>query len=153
MYDVTRQAKVLSSEYGIVHEQPASADWSAERMILKEHFSSYPQGSGSERMEVSEMGYLILGGEMIDLRGLQQLMTDGQRQAVGFLLRYLMTREKEEVFSLSERLDALMTKLERDGLDSIYSAYFTSCGRFFDLPRKHDVMAVVHRMRHLTYQA
>ncbi len=88
---------------------------------------------------------------MIDLHGLQQLMTVGQRQAVGFLLRYLMVREKEGVFSLSERLDALMNMLEREGLDSIYSSYFTSCGRFFDLPRKQDVVAVVHRMRHLTY--
>ena len=151
MFDVTRQAQMLSSEYGIVHEQPEAADWSAERMILKERFSSYPEDSGSERMEVSEMGYLVIGGEMIDLHGLQQLMTDGQRQAVGFLLRYLMIREKEDMFSLSERLDALMVMLEREGLDSIYSSYFTSCGRFFDLPRKQDIIAVVHRMRHLTY--
>ena len=151
MFDVTRQAQMLSSEYGIVHEQPENADWSAERMILKEHFSSYPENSGSERMEVSEMGYLMIGGEMIDLHGLQQLMTVGQRQAVGFLLRYLMIREKEDMFSLSERLDALMVMLEREGLDSIYSSYFTLCGRFFDLPRKQDIVAVVHRMRHLTY--
>lgn len=152
MYDVTRQARMLSAEYGIVHEQPESADWSAERLILKEHFSSYPQGSGSERMEVSEMGYLILGSEMIDLRGLQHLMTDGQRQAVGFILRYLMIREKEDVFSLEERLDALAETLEQEGPDMIYSSYFTACGRFFDLPRKQDVIAVVYRMRQITYR-
>ena len=89
---------------------------------------------------------------MIDLRGLQQLMTDGQRQAVGFLLRYLMIREKEEVFSLSERLETLMLQLEKEGLDAIYSSYFTSCGRFFDLPRMQDIIAVVYRMRQLTYR-
>jgi predicted ABC-class ATPase len=152
MIDVTEEARDLSQEYGIVHEQPESADWTANRLVLKEHFSSYPQNSGSERMEVSEMGYLIIGDEMIDLRGLQQLMTDGQRQAVGFLLRYLMIREKEEVFSLSERLEKLMLQLEKEGLDAIYSSYFTSCGRFFDLPRMQDIIAVVYRMRQLTYR-
>ena len=152
MIDVTKEARELSQEYGIVHEQPESADWTVNRLVLKEHFSSYPQNSGSERMEVSEMGYLIIGDEMIDLRGLQQLMTDGQRQAVGFLLRYLMIREKEEVFSLSERLETLMLQLEKEGFDAIYSSYFTSCGRFFDLPRMQDIIAVVYRMRQLTYR-
>ena len=152
MIDVTKEARDLSQEYGIVHEQPESADWTANRLVLKEHFSSYPQNSGSERMEVSEMGYLIIGDEMIDLRGLQQLMTDGQRQAVGFLLRYLMIREKEEVFSLSERLETLMFQIEKEGLDAVYSSYFTSCGRFFDLPRMQDIIAVVYRMRQLTYR-
>lgn len=152
MLDVTENAKRLASEHGITHEIPAAADWRADRDLQKEYFSSYPQDSGSERMEISELGYLVIGGETVDLRGLQQLMTDGQRQAVGFILRYLMIREKEAVFSLSERLDALMELLEREGLDAVYSSYFTSCGRFFDLPRKQDIIAVVHRMRHITYR-
>lgn len=151
MHDVTDSAKELAAEHGIVHESPASADWTAERMVLTEHFSSYPPDSGSERMEVSEMGYLVIGGEAVDLRGLGQLLTDGQRQAAGFILRYLMIREKEEKFSLSERLEELMQTLERGGLDTIYSSYFTSCGRFFDLPRSQDIIAVVHRMRQITY--
>ena len=151
MFDVTGSAKSLAAEYGIVHEIPLAGNWNAMRTIRKEYFSSYPQNSGSERMEVSELGYLVIGSEMIDMRGLQQLMTDGQRQAVGFILRYLMIREKEAEFSLSERLDTLMETLEREGLDAVYSSYFTSCGRFFDLPRKQDIIAVVHRMRHITY--
>ncbi|MBE6658979.1 MAG: hypothetical protein E7604_11140 [Ruminococcaceae bacterium] len=151
MHDVTVQAKALASAHGIAHEIPAAAEWDAGRLVEKLNFSSYPENSGSERMEVSDMGYLILGREAVDLRGLQQLMSEGQRQAAGFILRYLMIREKEAAFSLSDRLDALMETLERDGLDSIYSSYFTSCGRFFDLPRKQDIIAVVHRMRQITY--
>jgi predicted ABC-class ATPase len=152
MSDVTKQARKLAEEYGIDHDVPEKADWSAERMLLREYFTSYPHDSGSERMEVSEMGYLIIGDEAVDLRGIQQLMTDGQRQAAGFVLRYLMIREKESVFSLGERLDELMAVLEREGLDKIYSNYFTSCGRFFDLPRKQDILAVVYRMRNITHR-
>ncbi len=151
MFDVTESAQRLAAEHGIVHEIPGKAEWHAERNILKEHFSSYPQDSGSERMEISEVGYLIIGSETVDLRGLGQLLTDGQRQAVGFILRYLMIRERDAVFSLSARLDELMQMLEREGLDAIYSSYFTSCGRFFDLPRKQDIIAVVYRMRHVTF--
>ena len=153
MTDVTERARMLANEFGIVHDIPTKADWSADRELQRAHFSSYPQNSGSERMEISEMGYLIIGDETVDLRGIQQLMTDGQRQAVGFVLRYLMIREKEDAFSLSERLEDLESTLEKNGLDMIYSNYFTACGRFFDLPRKQDVLAVVYRMRHITYSA
>ena len=151
MLDVTEEARRLSEAYGIVHEPIADANWSADRLIQKDHFSSYPEGSGSERMEVSEMGYLVIGNELVDLRGIGQLMTDGQRLAVGFMLRCLMTREREDVFSLSERLELLYQTLEREGLDAVYLAYFTSCGRFMELPRPQDVVAVVNRMRFLTY--
>jgi len=150
-FDLAAYLIVNNSNEVTTVEIPAAAEWDAGRLVEKLNFSSYPENSGSERMEVSDMGYLILGREAVDLRGLQQLMSEGQRQAAGFILRYLMIREKEAAFSLSDRLDALMETLERDGLDSIYSSYFTSCGRFFDLPRKQDIIAVVHRMRQITY--
>ena len=153
MFDVTEEAAALAAAGGLSAETPDAGYWNAARRIKAEHFSSYPPDSGSEKLEISDMGFIIIGGEAIDVRGLYQVLTDGQRQAIGFILRYLMIREKESVFSLSERLDTLLEQLEREGLDIIYSSYFTACGRFFDLPRKQDVIAVVNRMRRLTYTA
>ncbi|MBP3918082.1 MAG: hypothetical protein J6I50_02780 [Clostridia bacterium] len=160
MFDATSDAKRLAEKHGMtgdalhadaVNTPVSPADWRVSRMIEKEQFTSYPNGIGSEKMEISEMGYILIGAEAIDLRGLYQVLTDGQRQAIGFILRDLMIHEKEPCFSLSERLDALMQQLERDGIDSVYSSFFVNCGRFFDLPRKQDIAAVVARMRHLTY--
>lgn len=151
MFDVTAEASSLAASGGLSAESPEAGFWDAARWVNAEHFSSYPPDSGSEKLEISDMGFIIIGGESVDVRGLYQVLTDGQRQAIGFILRYLMIREKESVFSLSERLDALLAQLEREGLDTVYSSYFTACGRFFDLPRKQDVIAVVNRMRGLTY--
>ena len=128
------------------------ADWRVSRLVKKEHFSTYPDGIGSEKLEISKMGYIMIGDEAVDLRGLYQVLTDGQRQAIGFILRDMMIHEKEADFSFSDRLDVMFEKLEREGLDSVYSSYFVNCGRFFDLPRKQDVAAVIARMRHLTYR-
>ena len=38
-------------------------------------------------------------------------------------------------------------KIEKEGLDFLYSAFFTTCERFLDLPRKAEIMAVINRMR------
>ena len=46
MSDVTKQARKLAEEYGIDHDVPEKADWSAERMLLREYFTSYPHDSG-----------------------------------------------------------------------------------------------------------
>ncbi len=153
MYDVTERGRMLAMMHGIGGDAlPDPADWQVLRRIRKEQFSSYPNDTGSERLEVSEMGYIVIGKEAVDLRGLYQVLTDGQRQALGFILRDLMIREKEASFVLADRLDALYERLEREGLDCIYTAYFTACGRFFDLPRKQDVAAAAARMRHLIYE-
>lgn len=102
MYDVTERAQALASAHGIGGDTaPEVADWGVSRQIGTAHFSSYPEGRGSERLEISEMGYILIGDEAVDLRGLYQLLTDGQRAAVGFILRDLMIRETEERFSLS----------------------------------------------------
>ncbi len=152
MYDATDTGRGLAKRYGVgVDAPPTAADWTAARVLQKERFSSYPKGSGSERLVVSEMNYIVVGDEAVDLRGVYQLLTDGQRQAAAFILRDLMIREREAHFSLSARLDEILARLEADGLDSVYSTYFTECGRFFELPRKQDIAAAVARMRHVTY--
>ncbi|MBQ8578467.1 MAG: hypothetical protein IJ449_10975 [Clostridia bacterium] len=154
MYDVTEEAKALAVSQGIGGEISCEkADWRVERILERAHFSPYPDGRGSEKLVIPEkMEYILIGDEAIDLRGLYQMLTPGQRTAAGFILRDMMVREKEEAFVLSERLDAMMEKLEREGLDCVYSSIFTDCGRFFDLPRKQDIAAAVARMRHLTYK-
>ena len=34
-----------------------------------------------------------------------------------------------------------------EGIDFLYSSFFTTCERFLDLPRKLELMALINRMR------
>ncbi|MPN06159.1 hypothetical protein SDC9_153415 [bioreactor metagenome] len=38
-------------------------------------------------------------------------------------------------------------QIEKEGLDCVFSSFFTTCERFLDLPRKCELLAVINRMR------
>lgn len=144
--DGTEQAKMLCHD-NMPTDLPSTACWEQHRALCGEGFSSYPTGSGSERLEVLEMGILCIGNEQIDIRGLHDLITPGQLHGLGFLLRYLEVSSGEPRIDLKLRIDALYDTIEREGLDFVYSSFFTTCERFFDLPRKCELLAVINRMR------
>ena len=63
------------------------------------------------------------------------------------MLRYLEVSNKQNEIDLVRAVDELYKKVECEGLDSVFSAYFTTCERFLDLPRKTELLAVINRMR------
>jgi len=82
---------------------------------------------------------------------LSGLLTQAQYNMTGFLIRYMEASLNENSFSPEKRLEELYQKIEEEGLDSIFSNYFTKCERFLDLPRKEDVLAAINRMRKVTF--
>ncbi len=150
IYGVTEEAKNL----GAIPEQKEclqEADWDLERVLSIDGFSSFVPELGMERLEVTDMGIIYLGEEAIDLRMLPGLVTQAQRNMVGFLIRYLEVSSNEQKLNLLKKLDELYQKIEKEGVDSIFSNYFTKCDRFLDLPRKEDVLAAINRMRNVTF--
>lgn len=123
------------------------------------------QETGAERLIVTDMGVIYLGEEAIDIRMLSGLITQAQRNALGFIIRLLaVSCSKPETFLLSaempeqeRRLDLqAMTeefyrKIQKEGLECVFSNYFTECGRFLDLPRRENVLAAIYRMRQITF--
>lgn len=149
--DVTEKAKTICRKYGVTAELPPTADWEQGRTLLSEGFTSYPEGSGSERLAVSDMGFILIGDEKIDVRGLHDVVNPRQLDALGFMLRHLEITNSDRRIDLRRAIDALYGKIEKEGLDFLYSSYFTTCERFLDLPRKSDLMAVVSRMRRISF--
>jgi len=145
--DVTAQSRRICESYGVTADLPEPADWSQNRLLHAAGFSSYPADSGSERLSVSEMGFIFIGDEHIDVRGLHDIVSDRQLTALGFILRYLMISEKERTVDLNSRIDALYDRIAAEGLDTVWSSFFTTCERFLDLPRKAEVRAAICRMR------
>lgn len=142
--------KICSAEEGRV-QALAPANWEQHRVLYADGFSSYPEGSGSERLLVSDMGFICIGDEEIDIRGLHDIVTKGQLDALGYFLRFLEISNREETIDLKRRIDELYGKLEREGLDCVFSSYFTATGRFLDLPRKLELMALISRMRKIHF--
>ncbi|MBQ7291789.1 MAG: ABC-ATPase domain-containing protein [Clostridia bacterium] len=151
VHDVTERARGICTARGICAELPAGADWAQERRFFAEGFTSYPERSGSEKLEVYDLGFIFIGDEKIDIRGLNDVITSRQLFALGFMLRALEISNKQHEIDLRRAVDELYDKIEREGLDIVFSAYFTTCERFLDLPRKTELLAVINRMRKVNF--
>ena len=147
VHDVTERAREICGSRGIFPELPESAKWAQGRRFFADGFTSYPERSGSEKLEVYDLGFIFIGDEKIDIRGLNDIITSRQLFALGFMLRYLEVSNNQNEIDLVRAVDELYKKVEREGLDMVFSAYFTTCERFLDLPRKTELLAVINRMR------
>jgi len=147
IHDVTEKSKGICTSHGVMSEIPTEADWTQNRILYSDNFSSYPEGSGSERLEVSDMGFIRIGDEWIDARGMHDIVSKRQLDALGFMLRLLMVSNKDHYIDLTQRIDELYEKITAEGVDILYSSFFTTTERFLNLPRKQELLALVSRMR------
>lgn len=147
IHDVTEKSKSICADHGVTAILPPPADWEQSRALYSDRFTSYPAGCGSEKLAVSDMGFILIGDEQIDVRGLHDIVSSRQLDTLGFLLRYLMVSNKENKIDLPRRIDELYEKMEEEGVDVLYSAFFTTTERFLDLPRKQELFALINRMR------
>ncbi|MBQ2720058.1 MAG: hypothetical protein IJF23_00845, partial [Clostridia bacterium] len=105
-----------------------------------------------EKLEVSDMGFIIVGDERIDVRGLHDIISRRQLDALGFMLRELEISVNEHKIDIRKKVDELYEKIEQNGLDFLYSSFFTTTERFLDLPRKQELFAVINRMRKIEFK-
>jgi len=151
IHDVTEEAKRVCRKHGMESPMPREAWWHQGRVLYADGFTPYPEGKGSEKLMVSDTKFLMIGDEQIDLRGLHDLVCAEQMEALGFMLRYLEVRNSDQEIDLRKKVDELYGRIEEEGLDFLYSSYFTTCGRFLALPRRQELLAVVNRMRKVRF--
>ena len=150
--DVSKKARELCVKNGVNAENPPICVWNQTRKLYSDGFSSYPNGGSRERLEVSDMGFIIIGEEAVDVRGIHDIASRAQLDAMGFMLRYLMITNSESLINIRKRVDELYEVIEREGLDFVYSTFFTTSRRFLQLPRKSELYAVISRMRNLRFE-
>ncbi|CAG7651168.1 hypothetical protein PAESOLCIP111_06259 [Paenibacillus solanacearum] len=148
--NVTEEAKKLCE-----HDQPRErvplTKWEIERKITADHFSSYPQGSGTEKLMVSTMGYVMIGEEQIDIRGLYNITSHAQLAAIAFLIRKLAISNQDRLIFLQEKIQKALEDMEREGVDIVFSSFFPGFERWLELPRINEVFCVINRMKHLNF--
>lgn len=171
IHQVTKVAKDLQSRCAYQlqskHDtQKDKADFSNSDLVDASYLTTYPDESSTEVLKVSDLGFLILGEEQVDIRMIHDIASIPQLNAIAFLLRKLINRvnpmERFQKFSFEkleegitqskwihvrEEVEQLLEVINKEGLESAYSTFFTECGRFMDLPRKYEVLAVLSRMR------
>lgn len=152
-------------------EELPPADFSNRDEIDACLLSTRPEGAATEVLAVSDLGFLILGEERIDIRMLHDIATIPQLNAIAFLLRRLINQvnplERFQKFQSGragdggspggkgsskwicreKEVERLLSEIRETGLESAYSPFFTECVRWMDLPRKYEVLAVLSRMR------
>lgn len=149
IHDVTEKSKSICHFHGVSAELPTNANCMQSRALYAEHWSSYPEGCGTEKLEVSDMGLVIIGDERIDIRGLHDIVSPRQLDTLGFMLRYLEVSNNDRKIDLDKKVKDLYAKIEENGIDFLYFSFFTTCERFLDLPRKQELLALINRMRRI----
>ncbi len=171
IHQVTEEAKQLqaSCAYQLQSKHETiidKANFMNSDEIDANYLTTYPNESSTEVLKVSDLGFLILGEEQVDIRMIHDIASIPQLNAIAFLLRKLINRvnpmERFQKFSFEKLEDSqiepkwihargeveqLLYDINEEGLESAYSTFFTECNRFMDLPRKYEVLAVLSRMR------
>lgn len=148
--NVTQEAKNLC-EHDKPRERIPLTKWEIERKITTDHFSSYPQGSGTEKLMVSTMGYMMIGDEQIDIRGLYNITSHAQLAAIAFLIRKIAISNQDRFIFLHEKIKKALEDMEREGVDIVFSSFFPGFERWLELPRINEVLSVINRMKHLNF--
>ena len=174
IHSITGQAKDLQKKcaYQIEDKNKCSqmevltADFSNQDLVDAGYLSTYPVGSATEVLKVSDLGFLILGEQQVDIRMIHDIATIPQLNAIAFILRKLMNRinpieryekffidkaelgeEEHNIVCRNTEVEKLLDEVRSEGLETTFSPFFTECGRWMDLPRKYEVLAVLSRMR------
>lgn len=145
--NATAEARALSGIAGHLFDTP---NWNFERWLHSKGFTSYPNGSGTEKLEISDMGFILIGDEKVDIRMLHNIVGTAQLNAISFILRYIMVKNNAEIIDINSAVNDVLEKIKSDGLDSIYSTFFLT-DRWLELPRFYEICAVISRMRNIEF--
>ena len=95
------------------------------------------------------MGFIIIGDERIDVRGFHDIVSPRQLDTLGFMLRYLELTNADRRIDIEKNINDMYKRIDEEGIDFLYSTFFTTCKRFLDLPRKQELKALINRMRRI----
>ncbi|WP_407083161.1 hypothetical protein [Paenibacillus aurantius] len=100
---------------------------------------------------VSSMGYLMIGDEQIDFRGLYNITSHAQLAAIAFLLRKIAVSNQDRLIFLHDKIKKVLDDMEKEGVDIVFSSFFPGFERWLELPRINEVLSVLNRMKHLNF--
>lgn len=151
--NVTGRAESLCKKYDISHEIITATDWKykTNRKLSSIGFTPYPENSGTELLHISDMGFVFIGDERIDIRMLHNVISQYQLNAIGFIIRLIEVENNDIYMNIEEKIENMLNRINTNGLETIFSTFFTTCERWLELPRVNEIMAVINRMRKVNF--
>jgi predicted ABC-class ATPase len=147
--NVTSQAKNVAAMYvaGRHKETDPCPFWQLNRIPVPESFDP-SRGRKQVKIDAKAVDRVLFGTDVIDLRGVEQLIDVSQSRAVGLAIHLAAKRFMDGKKSLQKVLKALDRYLEEKGLDPLDPFYRTekhpgSLAR----PRKFEIAAAINRLR------
>lgn len=123
-----------------------------KRFLLNRRFTSYPENSTTEKLEVSEFGFIVLGDEKVDYKMIHDITSEAQVTAIAFIIRKLQKdfSGTSRQFDYINELKKIVTNIKNNGFDDVYSSFFTT-KTWLELPRINEICAVINRMRYIEF--
>ncbi len=118
-YEVTHKAKEIAKKYTNYRIKEVSdlKNWQIKRVPLKETFTPYIKKGGKIKIEAKEIDRILYGSEVIDLRGVEQIVDISQTRAIGMIIYLLSRRLMDDKTSLKEILIKFEELIDQEGLD------------------------------------
>jgi len=129
-----------------VDETLEPVNWYHNRKLSSNSFTPYPNEQASEKFDVIEKEYILIGDEKIDLRMLPGITSHAQLNALAYILRFIEIRSTSETTHIEKAISEAYNQIESKGLDSIFPNIFLT-ERWLELPRKIELAAAINRMR------
>ena len=147
-YNVTEEAKLMcfNSRELAVDETLEPVNWYHNRKLSSNSFTPYPNEQASEKFDVIEKEYILIGDEKIDLRMLPGITSHAQLNALAYILRFIEIRSTSGTTHIEKAISEAYNQIESKGLDSIFPNIFLT-ERWLELPRKIELAAAINRMR------
>lgn len=146
--DVSREAQRLAQcDNATRHESTKNRVPIAQRQQRHLLASCLDARYHRDREKIQALGtrYLRYGREEIDVSRVEQLIDNGQLQAVGYLMNHLLKNPENHAEDLVCGLRRVLQQVEERGLDSI-TPYIVGT---LALPRLQELVATVNRFRRL----
>jgi predicted ABC-class ATPase len=147
--DVTAEARAIADAHttGRRMESSPSLKWQLSRTPAPDSFDP-SRGKKRVKVDAKARDQILFGTQMIDLRGVEQLVDFSQTRAVGLAIHLAASRFMDGKKPLKEILDQLDVHLDANGLDLLDP--FHRSERHpgsFARPRKFEIAAAINRLR------
>ena len=113
--------------------------------------SSYPKDSGTEKINVSELGFVLFGDEVVDIRVFNHLSKSQICTIVLIMRKIANMQQKGKEVDLNSLTDKIFNSITENGLDYLSDSFF-NLGRWLELPQKIDIHLVMNRMKNIQYK-
>jgi predicted ABC-class ATPase len=154
-HDATAEAKRVAEDHltGRRKEAGPRSQWRLNRIPQARSFDP-SRGRKGVKIDAKSLDQILFGTEMIDLRGVEQLVDFSQTRAVGMAINLAAGRFMDDRTPLKTVLERVGAYLDENGLDPLDP--FHRAERHpgsFARPRKYEIAAAINRLRAVRFMS